>query len=378
MRTTAAAIMLVTALAGPLQADDSKENAATHYRKAFALLPKLSAEEERLMDELRTGRLGEAAGGAAVAALLKRVEPALEELRRAAASKRCEWGLKLADSFDAVSDAILSASKLVDLAVLQASRHFIMGNEKAAVDALAAALRLGRHISALRLYIANLVSVATNYRVFDAAAVHLPDLKRETLRSFLASLESLPKAATFAEAVIEEKYYLDKLRASVRKVRQGDLEAARKALKEAFLDEEDVKTVMDAAGNSVNGLLKLIDETDPVFEEMSKMAALPLEECKAAFQKRRKTLNPLALKFFTNFDRFREAEARAEIRFALFRAAVAVAADGPDEVKKYRDPYGDGPFDYRKLEGGFELRSKQNDFITGNPITLTVGRQNKR
>jgi hypothetical protein len=55
----------------------------------------------------------------------------------------------------------------------------------------------------------------------------------------------------------------------------------------------------------------------------------------------------------------------------MLLAAVAVAHDGPEKLKEIRDPFGEGPFEYRKLESGFELKSKLK--FDGEPVTLTVG-----
>jgi hypothetical protein len=57
----------------------------------------------------------------------------------------------------------------------------------------------------------------------------------------------------------------------------------------------------------------------------------------------------------------------------LFRpkAAVAVVQGGPDRLKDIHDPFGDGPFEYRALEKGFELKSKL--LYHEKTVTLTVG-----
>jgi hypothetical protein len=66
----------------------------------------------------------------------------------------------------------------------------------------------------------------------------------------------------------------------------------------------------------------------------------------------------------------------ARTRLALFKAAIAVAQGGPDKVKDFPDPFGKGPFEYRALPQGFELRSQLRD-PQGQPVTLTVGTAKK-
>ena len=58
------------------------------------------------------------------------------------------------------------------------------------------------------------------------------------------------------------------------------------------------------------------------------------------------------------------------------KAAIAVARGGPDKVKDFRDPFGDGPFEYKALPQGFELRSKLQ--FRGEPVVLQVGQPPKK
>jgi hypothetical protein len=50
---------------------------------------------------------------------------------------------------------------------------------------------------------------------------------------------------------------------------------------------------------------------------------------------------------------------------------MAVVQGGPDRLKDFKDPFGDGPFEYRALDRGFELKSKL--LFRDQPVTLTVG-----
>ncbi len=55
------------------------------------------------------------------------------------------------------------------------------------------------------------------------------------------------------------------------------------------------------------------------------------------------------------------------------RAAITIVQGGAEKAKETRDPFGDGPFEYRPFDGGFELRSKFRfkDVL----VTLTVGKK---
>ena len=64
------------------------------------------------------------------------------------------------------------------------------------------------------------------------------------------------------------------------------------------------------------------------------------------------------------------AEPLAQVRLALLKAAVAVRARGTEELQAYKDPFGDGPFEYRQTPRGFVLRSKL--IRADDPVELRV------
>lgn len=55
----------------------------------------------------------------------------------------------------------------------------------------------------------------------------------------------------------------------------------------------------------------------------------------------------------------------------MLLAAAAVVESGPEKLAGLKDPFGDGPFEYKKTDGGFELTSKLQ--FEGKPVTLKVG-----
>jgi hypothetical protein len=67
------------------------------------------------------------------------------------------------------------------------------------------------------------------------------------------------------------------------------------------------------------------------------------------------------------------AQRRSEARMAMLLAAIAVVEGGPEKLAGINDPFGDGPFGYRKLEPGFELSSKLQE--NGKPVKLVIGQK---
>jgi hypothetical protein len=58
---------------------------------------------------------------------------------------------------------------------------------------------------------------------------------------------------------------------------------------------------------------------------------------------------------------------------AMLLAAIAVVEVGTEKLAGIKAPFGDGPFEYRKLEPGFELSSKLQE--NGKPVTLVIGQK---
>jgi len=71
----------------------------------------------------------------------------------------------------------------------------------------------------------------------------------------------------------------------------------------------------------------------------------------------------------------RYASDRTKVKFTMLQAAVAVVSGGAEQLKTIKDPFGDGPLEYRPFEGGFELQSKLQGKDRGLG-TLRVGWHN--
>jgi hypothetical protein len=122
----------------------------------------------------------------------------------------------------------------------------------------------------------------------------------------------------------------------------------------------------------------LLEDLLPRYDELARLTALPWREFDARypeFAKKADAANLLAGYVLPNMGKFVAVHRRAQARMALFRAALAVVQGGPDRLKDFKDPFGDGPFEYRALDRGFELRSKFR--YDGKPLTLTVGQAKK-
>ena len=90
-----------------------------------------------------------------------------------------------------------------------------------------------------------------------------------------------------------------------------------------------------------------------------------------ALEDRIRNTNPFSRLVLPSLKGVRELRDINTANWALFRAAIRLARDGEDSLASVKDPFGDGPFKYKKLAGGFRLTSQYQ--VHGKPVELTVG-----
>jgi hypothetical protein len=129
-----------------------------------------------------------------------------------------------------------------------------------------------------------------------------------------------------------------------------------------------------ASGGTSEGVLKLLHQTESLFPRLSEILALPETEYETRAKQFsadvRASKNPFSSAFdvFTGWDLGkgrippRATEFRAEAYLAMVHAAVEYKLHGESGLKSVMDPFGNGPFSFRRflfkgVDRGFELRS---------------------
>ena len=110
------------------------------------------------------------------------------------------------------------------------------------------------------------------------------------------------------------------------------------------------------------------------YDEIARFAALPNDQFEAQypdFKQKIKAANPFAALLLPAIDQTRTKEQRAQARLAMLLAGIAVVESGPEKLKDFKDPFGSGPFEYRALDKGFELKSTL--VYEGQPLKLAIG-----
>ena len=374
-RSIFAALVPLSLLLAPLahaqipEADPHRSgNAALQYWQAFALMPTLDENEQKLVENWQTAPLDDPQ----VQKIVENSRASLMFLHRAAGMTNCDWGLKYDDGMGMLMPHVSRARDLAKLAALRGRYEFERGNWKVGRDDTRAIVTLGRHVGRERALISRLVDYLIEDVAIELVAPYLIEHKAPYPQA-LAMFEALPPAATLPQTILIEKRYMaqwaiDKLKEEEKRKAGAGLELWKKFL-EGAKDAEALAKI-----DSLEEVLKGMEEALPVYDELAGIVALPKEEFEAHYPKFKqdtKAKNPVISVLLPAVDKVLEKDHRHRARFALLFAAIAVAQDGPEKLKEIQDPYGDGPFEYKALDKGFELKSKL--LFEGKPVTLVAG-----
>jgi hypothetical protein len=352
--------------------NDPAANAALKYWQAFALMPTLDKDQEKRLADWNKVPLDEAA-----LKLVAASEESRRYLLRGAKSRGCDWGLAYEDGMGLLLPHLAKARDLARLAALHARHELEQGRAEAAAEDATAILALARHVGSDPIMISILVRYLIEATAIDLVASHLPELQA-LAPGIVSAYEALPAGATFQRAYLTtEKEHT--VRWLVKNLR--DAEVRKKgAWREVWKDATDRPGGLDAINrvDSIEQAVKLTEGLLPVCDELATLVALPREEFDARypeFKEKTKAAHPLAGYFLTTPDTVLAAQRRNQASMELLKAAIAVVRGGPGKLEAIKDPFGAGPFEYRPLDKGFELRSKL--LFHDQPVTLTVGQGKK-
>jgi len=122
----------------------------------------------------------------------------------------------------------------------------------------------------------------------------------------------------------------------------------------------------------------LIEKFMPLYDEQAELLRLPAKEYDAKypeFVKRAEATWPVAKLLLPAMHKVVMADRRIDARMSMLIAGIAVVESGPKKLADIKDPFGDGPFKYKKLDEGFELSSNLQE--EGKPVTLAIGVKKK-
>jgi hypothetical protein len=354
---------------------DLGANAALKYWQAFALLPALDKDQKKLLQEWNKVPLG-----AAARKLIDRSRLSRLYLHRGAKLRRCDWSEDYEDGIRLVLPHLGKARNMALLTALHARHEFEQGHWEAGAQDVTDLLKLARHLEMDQMIIPNLVGYGIEATAIEAAAPYLPELKSALPKAASADPAAPPAGATLPQMVRLEKQigavWLIKELKKAERQKEGSW---RGVWKEIFEQSESPDRDVVKAAKTFKQTIKMLEDLLPFYDQQAKLTALPWKEFDARypeFIKKAKAANPLAGYVLPAMNKVAAAQRRAETKRALFKAALAVVQGGRDKLKDIKDPFGNGPFAYRALDKGFELKSKL--LVEGKPVTLTVGKGTKK
>jgi hypothetical protein len=365
--------MLVTTFA-PAQGRDTKPdlgaNAAMKYWQAFGLLPTLDKDQAKLLQNCTEVPLD-----AAARKLIDKSSMSRLYLHRAVKLPRCNWSLNYEDGVRLVLPHAVKSLILARLAALHARQEFAQGHFQAGWDDVTALLKLARHVESDPMLLLALVRFRIEAIAIQAAVPYLPELKAVLPKDATKVLDNLPAGPTLREMVLKEKeigarWIIQELK-EAEKRKKGSWQDI---WKEVFEPAEHPSPDLGKTAKTFKQAIQMLEDLLPVYDHQAKKVDLPRKEFDAQypeFIKKAKAANPLAGYVLPNMGKFVPMDRRARAQLALFKAALAVVQGGPERLKDINDPFGEGPFKYRKRDKGFELKSKL--VFEGKPVTLTVG-----
>jgi hypothetical protein len=341
------------------------DNAALQYWQAVATLPALDATQEKMLENWATTPLG-----LSTSKLLDQCQTSLTYMRRAATMRECDWGLDYKEGVSLHLPHLAKGRLLARIAMLDARRALAAGDISKTGEDMGIAVTLARQLGRDYTLVSMLVCYAIEGMVIDTIAPHVPELAipyDDASRAFAA----LPPAPSLEHATQCEKRMassiIQQLRAAEEK-QTGSWHETWLAILGPDTDEALKKV------ESFEQVITQLEAFQSVYDELEALVALPPAEFDAKFPefvKKAGAANPMAKLLLPAMDKVIATKRRSEVRMAMLMAGIALVESGPEKIAEFKDPFGDGPFGYKKLENGFELSST---FVhEGQPVTLVIG-----
>jgi len=356
----------------PHAQSDLAANAALQYWMAFSQMPTLDSDQEKHF----------ASGSAvnfddpAVQRVIASSHQSLLFLQRGAALPRCDWGLEYKDGISLLLPYLSKSRDLARLASLRARQNFEQAHYGAARGDSTAMMTLARHIGRDPIMICLLVRIGIEGMVIDVVAPYVPELKASYSQA-LAQFTSLPAAATLKDTIPVEKKFFATWIATKLKDDEARSPGAWRELWRGITTGEGVEAPEAVKKvDSIAQAIKMVEDLLPIYDDLERFVVMPNDQFDAqypAFKQKIKAEFPLAGMIVPAVDQLRAKEQRHQARMAMLLAGIAVAESGPDKLKEIKDPFGSGPFEYRALDKGFELKSKLQ--FEGQPVTLAIGQR---
>ena len=356
-------------------------NPALHYYQAFLLAPDISEPE---MDYLATNNLWSPTLPARFGEIVGRYDPEFKLVRQATeATVPCDWGIDLTEGPNTLMPGLARCKAVMVGARYRVAWHLQNNRQAEARDDLLAAFTLARNTSRDGTLISVLVQIAAESIGCDIIAENFGKLTPETLQQLLQGIDAAPARGTVGASIVFEKltlhdWLLNRV-LDLQKANPGDDAKVMVGIHQLLrgfevAEHEDATSARSsfwtqlskAAGNSSEGVLKLLREQAQALQQLDDVMALPYAEFDAQVSRLaaefKQSNNPLLAQTIPACLKSRQREFKVQVWLAMLHTAVAYKLHGDPGLLTVNDPCGQGPFAFQRfildgLDRGFQLKS---------------------
>jgi hypothetical protein len=291
-------------------------------------------------------------------------------LHRGAKLRKCDWGLDYRDGVSMLLPHVAKSRTLARLAALDARRALEAGQSDRARDDAYGMFALARQVGGDHTLVSMLVCYSIENMAIDAVAPYVPQMNASYDQA-VKMFQTLTPSPPLSQGVYCEKRLV---RTIINQLQQAEARRAGSWREQwqsiAGKDTPESLKKID----SLEKLVQIVEEFQSVYDELAQLTTLPPREFDAqypAFVDRAEAESPVAKLLLPAMQKVVTAQRRSQARTEMLLAAIAVVEGGPEKLAAIKDPFGDGPFGFRKLEEGFELSSKLQ--VEGKPVGLVIG-----
>jgi hypothetical protein len=349
----------------------TKKNAALLYERAFELCV-----------DLRNGDAGDVLRDRALSVndkrfskLLRKLGPALDAVRKAAAVNGCAWSRETLSSEDLSKGRLDYVHRsLVQLLCVSAERRAASGDGRGALDDLFAGLLLAHRVGTGGVFLAKLFEGTCEIAAFKSLGRILPRLDQGGLNELSRRLEALaapePASATMEP---ETRFVLNFL---AEKIKNMGPVLRKDDWTELGYKDAETEVLVRVTGNSREALLEHLEKTKPAFRELARRLDLPRPECWIAlkeFHEKERVTFPVAAMLVDAGSGVRRSVDWMIAYRAMARAAVELVLGGEVAFRAVTDPFGSGPFTLEQRGTGYLIRSALRDEESFKEAMLDIG-----
>jgi hypothetical protein len=350
------ALVVVSSFSRVVVADDAG-NAALRYWIAFALCPSETRDISAATTDDRKLGFGIPVGPQLATYFQGGGQRALLLLHRGAKSSSCDWATDLrADGPNVAAPYGEKAHALGRVALLRARWRFESGDWEGGIEDVVATMRLNRHIGRGKIWYNVHFGCMLEAMSTGTAAFYLAQMPENYRERLARELDLLTPVTSMHEVAL---YYLDAFDWAIDNFEQAEKEGRLFEMIASVSGKQEAEKALELAHDAA-GLTKLARAGRLLAREIAEAMSLPPDRYDRMFKERfypRLQANPIAAMLGPDYESARDEEATAHCRLLFVKTAIDLLRRGKSALSDHPDPYGDGPFEYVRIDGGFELGS---------------------